>query len=207
MSSRTFVVDLVGDEADTADVHPLEPVEPQHGGRDLPAEVGRDQHDAHVGGDHRVLGSLAGVQERRQLGLGGSLGVGSVLGPVGAVGVGDLGEAHRGDHGRVADGLELHVATVVGSLQLDDDEPAGLVEGEEVDPPAGVLPVAELLGDDEQILVERGDVVTEQALQVGPLVQAQGGERSRRPPLEPLLGHLVERHRPSRLGTGPTGGP
>ena len=47
---------------------------------------------------------------------------------------------------------ELHVAAVVGPLQLDHDEPASLVEGEEVDPPAGVFPVAELLGDDEQIL-------------------------------------------------------
>ncbi len=61
---------------------------------------------------------------------------------------------------------------VVGPLQLDDDEPAGLVEGEEVDAPAGVLPVAELLGDDDEILVERGDVVTEQALQVGPVLRS-----------------------------------
>ena len=90
------------------------------------------------------------------------------------------------------------MATVVGALQLDHDEPAALVEGEEVDAPAGVLAVAELLGDDEQILVESGDVVTEQALQAGLLVHAQGGERSRRAPLEPLLGHLVERHPSSR---------
>ncbi len=67
-----------------------------------------------------------------------------------------------------------------------------LVESEEVDAPAGVLLVAELLGDDGEILVERGDVVTKQALQVGRLVPAQGGERSRRPPLEPRLVHLVE---------------
>ena len=50
------------------------------------------------------------------------------------------------------------------------------VEGEEVDAAAGVLPGAELVGDDEQILVEGGDVVSEQALQVGSLVEAQGGE-------------------------------
>ena len=40
--------------------------------------------------------------------------------------------------------------------------------------------------DDEQILVERRDVVSEQALQIGPLVHAQGGECSPQPPLEEL---------------------
>ncbi len=75
-----------------------------------------------------------------------------MLGSMVGVGVGHFGKTHRGDHGGVADGLEFHVAAVVGTLQLDDDEVSGLVEGEEVDPPASILPLAELLSDDEHFL-------------------------------------------------------
>jgi hypothetical protein len=41
------------------------------------------------------------------------------------------------------------VATVVRALQLDHDEPASLVDSEQVDASPGVLPLAELLSDDK----------------------------------------------------------
>jgi hypothetical protein len=41
------------------------------------------------------------------------------------------------------------VAAVVGALQLDDYEAPCPVDRQEVDAPAGVLPVAVLLGHDE----------------------------------------------------------
>jgi len=40
------IVHAVGDELDAADVHTLEAVEPQHSGRQLAAEVGRDENDS-----------------------------------------------------------------------------------------------------------------------------------------------------------------
>lgn len=83
---------------------------------------------------------------------------------------------------------------IIGALELDDDEAAGFVEGEEVDAPASVLPVTELLRDDEQIVVEGGDVVSEQALEVSTLVHSEGGERSRWTPLEPIVGDLEKWH-------------
>lgn len=152
------------------------------------------EHDSDVGGDHGFVNALASVQEGRQIRSSGYLLAWSLLDQVGGVGVSDLGEAHRRHHGGIADGLELHVAAIIGALELDDDEAAGFVEGEEVDAPASVLPVAELLGDDEQIVVEGGDVVSEQALEVSTLVHSEGGERSRWTPLEPLVGDLEKRH-------------
>ena len=44
------------------------------------------------------------------------------------------------------------MAALVGALQLDDDEAAASVEGKKVDTPVGILPLAELLGDDEQVV-------------------------------------------------------
>ena len=47
------------------------------------------------------------------------------------------------------------MATGLVPLELDHHQVAGAIESEEVDPPAGVLPVAELLGDDQEVLTQR----------------------------------------------------
>lgn len=133
----------------------VEAVEPQHRGGDLPAEVGRHQHDAHVGGDHRILLTIAGVEEGGELGAGVHRLAGAVAGAVGGVCRRHLGEAHGGDHGCVAGGLELHVAAGLVPLEFDHHQVAGAIESEEVDAPAGDLPVAELLGDDQEVLTQR----------------------------------------------------
>lgn len=58
---QDLVVDRIGDQAEAADVHAVEAVQPEQRGRDLPTEVGRDEDDAHVGGDDRLLGGIADV--------------------------------------------------------------------------------------------------------------------------------------------------
>jgi len=93
------------------------------------------------------------------------------------------------------------VPAVVRSLQLDDDQPAGLVQREQVDAAPCVLPFTELLGDDEQVVAERRDVVSEQPLEIGSLVQPERGEPGDGLLLQAITSNLVERHlrlRPSR---------
>ncbi|WP_328534789.1 hypothetical protein OG836_13540 [Micromonospora zamorensis] len=68
---------------------------------------------------------------------------------------------------------------VVRALELDDHEMPGLVYGEQVDPAPGFLPVAELLGHDQTIGAEHGNVVPEESLQVLALVEPEGGEPGR----------------------------
>ncbi|MBA2496829.1 MAG: hypothetical protein H0V33_06990 [Acidimicrobiia bacterium] len=80
---------------------------------------------------------------------------------------------------------------VIGPLQLDHHEPAGLVDREEVDPAPRVLPFSELLGDDQQVFAQGGDVVAQQPLEVCPLVHAEGGELGHGSRLEPGVSHLV----------------
>src|SRR5258705_333108 len=43
-----LAVDLIRDKLDAADVHPVEPVEPQARGRDLTGKIPRDQQDANL---------------------------------------------------------------------------------------------------------------------------------------------------------------
>jgi hypothetical protein len=50
-------------------------------------------------------------------------------------------ECHRRDHRCVAQSLELHVAAVLGALELDHDEVGGAIEPEEVDSSRAVLPL------------------------------------------------------------------
>ena len=59
------------------------------------------------------------------------------LGPalVSREGVHELLKRHRRDHGRVAQGLQLHVAAVVRALQLYDDEVGVGVDAQEIYPP------------------------------------------------------------------------
>jgi len=52
--------------------------------------------------------------------------------------------------------LKLHVPTVFGALELDAHQVRVLVDAEEIDPPAGIGPIAELFGDYEHVL--RDDV-------------------------------------------------
>lgn len=61
--------------------------------------------------------------------------------------IGGLIEGHGRDHRRVEDGLQLHVAAVVGPLQLDHHEVRIAVDAEEVDAPARLVPVTELFRD------------------------------------------------------------
>ena len=164
MSSSTRPSSSVGDELDAADVHALEAVEPQHGSHQLAAELGRDEHDPHVGRDRRLL-LLAGVDERRQLSAriqtGVRLGVGDVL----FVGDDDIAEVHRRNHRGVAERLEVHVRAVV-ALQLYDYEAAGLVHGQQVDPTPGLLPLTKLLRDHKQVVIKDADVIADEPLQI-----------------------------------------
>ena len=66
-----------------------------------------------------------------------------------AEGVERLLGRHLRDHRCVADGLQLHVAAILGSFQLDDDELTVAIKSHQVDPAPDVLEVAELLRDDE----------------------------------------------------------
>jgi len=65
------------------------------------------------------------------------------------------------------------------------------VQGQQIDPPPGVLPLAELLSDDQQVLTERGRLLAKQPLQVSPLIQAKLGEVGNRATLKPVCRHLV----------------
>lgn len=76
----------------------------------------------------------------------------------------DLIKGHRGHHRRIAHGLEVHVASVLRSLQLDHNEMTLAVDGQEVDSATGILPVAELLRDHEKLFVNHFDLIANQAL-------------------------------------------
>ncbi|MFG3689545.1 hypothetical protein [Micromonospora sp. NPDC047740] len=69
-----------------------------------------------------------------------------------------------------------------------------LSRGEQVDPAPGVLPVAELLGYDQKIGAEHGDVVAEESLQVLALVEPEGGEPDRVVPPQASVVDLVQWH-------------
>lgn len=81
------------------------------------------------------------------------------------------------------------------SLQLDDDEPAGGVDGEEINPSPGVLPSAVLLGDYQEVVAERRDVVPQEALEIVPLVHVQRSELLDGKLGEVVVADVVEGHR------------
>ncbi len=94
------------------------------------------------------------------------------------------------------------MSPVVGALQLYDYEVALPVDRQQVDPPPRVLPVSELLGDDEQVVVENADVVPQQPLQICALVQPQHAEGLALMAFQPIASDLVKRHEtPSRLNS------
>lgn len=143
-SSITVAVRL---DLHAADVQ-LPLVEPKDGGRQFLGEVRRDQHDPHV--EHGVVPRrLAGPQELEDGGPGIAAGAGLV--EVRLVRLDRALEGHPRDHRGVADRLELHMPALVVTLELDHDEAGVAVDPEQIDAPLGVLPLAELLGDDENI--------------------------------------------------------
>src|SRR5262249_58663045 len=86
-----------------------------------------------------------------------------------------------------------HVGAVV-PLQLDHGETACLIDRQQIDTAAGVLPVAELLGDHEQVVSEDAYLVADDPLQVCPLVEPEVRERGGLVENQPGFGYLVQRH-------------
>lgn len=170
-------------------------VQPQDGRGQLAPKVCRDEDDPDVGGDVGLLViRVARVQKTHELASSIDLRAAPIPGKVRGVGTDDVPERHRGDHCRVAESLEVHMAAVLGPLEFDDHELPCLVDGEQVDPAARVLPLAELLRDDQQVVAEHVDVIANETLHVGPFVQAKVSERRRSMAHQARLVDLVERH-------------
>lgn len=106
----------------------------------------------------------------------------------------DLVQSHRTDHGGVPDGLQLRVPAVVGALELDDHEPATGVDPKQVNPAASTDEVLELLPDEQHIRRDDVDLVPQESLEVVSLTNLGRGVGRLRHGLEPVLGHLVDRH-------------
>jgi hypothetical protein len=69
-------------------------------------------------------------------------------------------EGHRGDHGRVAQGLQFHVPAVMRAFELQHNQASVPVHTQQVDTAIASFEVAELLGYDQEGLIDRADVVS-----------------------------------------------
>ncbi|TNM38444.1 hypothetical protein FHP29_14425 [Nocardioides albidus] len=115
-------IEVVRREADTADVHPVELVEPQHRRRDFLAEVRRREHDRDLSRHDRFFVRIVEPLEQAGTRVVGIDGRALGLREVGGERLHDVVEGHHRDHRGVPERLELHVTAVLGALQLDDDE-------------------------------------------------------------------------------------
>jgi hypothetical protein len=163
---RTRPPSSVGLDAYAADVQ-LALVKPHDGGGQFLGELGGHQDDAHVPGEPLLVGLVPAEESQQRPAR-----VIALAQPIQVLAVDLHGplERHGGYHRGVADGLKLHVAAVLRPLQLEDDEVGVLVHAQQVDAPARVLPVAELLGDDEGVRGDDLDLLAEQPLEVSPLL-------------------------------------
>ena len=148
--------------------------QPEDRCRQLAAELGRGQDDADVLREGILVG-LVPPEKVEQLGprIGVSL---ADLREITSEHIGGLVEGHGRDHRRVAEGLQLHVAAVLGPLELDHHEVRVAVDAEEIDTPARLVPVPELLRDDQRVRSDDRDVCPQKALQVAPLLQLRDAE-------------------------------
>lgn len=101
---------------------------------------------------------------------------------------------HRGDHRRVAKGLQFHVATGLCALEFNDDQVGAGVNAEQIDPTLGVLPVAELLGENHRYGSWRDgvDVLSKDPLDVVSFSKTQGSKRRGGNLLHPACSELVD---------------
>src|SRR5690606_34563955 len=121
-------------------------VEPHDGSGEFPGEFCRCQDNLH-GLPELLFVGLAPVKELQQ-GFGCVL-LDPVVGKKSGVYGDKFFEGEGGDHRGVADGLQFHVATVLSALQLNDHQVGALVDTQQVDAPAAVLPISELFCNDK----------------------------------------------------------
>lgn len=86
------------------------------------------------------------------------------------------------------------MAAVLGPLELDHHQPCLLVDTQQIDPTPDVGEVAELLGDDQEVVADDADVLPESSLQVRPLEHACGREAGRRHLDQGPAGEVVQTH-------------
>src|SRR5262249_35805919 len=78
----------------------------------------------------------------------------------------ELREGHSRNHRCVPDGLQLHIAAILGALELDDDEICLLVNAEQVNSSCAVDPSVKLLADHHQAWIKRLNLIAQQSLKV-----------------------------------------
>lgn len=103
-------------------------------------------------------------------------------------------ECHRGNHCSVSQRLKFHVTAVVGSLKLDYDQLGTSVQRQKIYSPLALLPVAEFLGQDVQIIRDGVYLGPEQTLQIASFLQARGVKVAFYKSSKLILGNFVDRH-------------
>ena len=73
-------------------------------------------------------------------------------------------EGHGRDHGSISQCLELHVSTALGPLQLNHDQVSLSANGKQIYPPSGLVPIIELLANDQEVRVENLDLIPDEGL-------------------------------------------
>ena len=182
------LVDPVEFELDAPNVE-IALVEPEHCGGQLLREASTHENHAHVGDGgfvlvfdaEEVFEELSGIFART-LGL-----------KEARVGIDDLCKGKGCNHRCVPQGLELHVRARI-ALELDDHEVCVSVDRQEIDTTPTILPIAELLGDHQEVGVDDLDVLLEQPLKVLPLAKPFSRERRRAHLLKSIVPYPYNRH-------------
>ena len=167
---QPFLAIEIGTKPDAADVD-LPFSQPQDRCRQFFSKVLRNQNDPDILSESFLIrfipsqelqdpspGLVRGpVDPSEELGM-------NLLGPL---------KSHGRHHGRITNGLQLHVATIGRPLELDDHEVRVTVECQQINSPSAVLPFPELLGQHEQVVAQNFYLRLQQALQIGPLTNPQ----------------------------------
>jgi len=148
--------------------------QPQHGRRELDAEVCCDQDDAHVVREH-LLAAHPGLQDGAGVRL-----LQAALDDEPLALLHDLLEGHGAHHGGVAKSLQLAMAAVLSALELDHHKVTVDVDAQKVDPAVRAVELPELLRDQQDAVGYDLDLVPQQALQVIALAHLRRGERGLR---------------------------
>ncbi len=184
-------IQVMRTQMDAGDIH-LVLVEPQHRRRQFSAKVGAGEDDPHPLGKLAFV-RLLPIKEIEQVLLR-ILATAAKPRQESSIDLDRPSPRHRTHHRRVADRLQFHVPAIVGSLEFDNDEVRAAIDAEQVDAPATVLELPELLGDDQRVGADDLHMFAQQALQIAALLHGGGDVAGGRNLDQRLARHLIKRH-------------
>ncbi len=144
---ENFAVEGVRLQSDTRDVQ-FTLIQPEDSGRDLFLEIRGDEDDPHVTSEFSLQRLLPSQKFKNGRAC---VSIAPHAQQVSRMSIHRLFERHRRHHRGVAECLKLDVPPILRPFQLDDDQLCITVKSQQVNTPAAVSPISELLGEKHRI--------------------------------------------------------